>query len=440
MRCVIVGAGAAGIAAAEAFRSRDSQSELVIVCDDPHGYYSRPGLAYFLTGELPEKAIFPFQKRDFDHLKIKWMVAKAVRIEPVSHTLVIKPGGQNNETGLHYDRLLLANGASAVPSETPGANLEGVFKLDSLADAHHIQNLTRKAKTAVIVGGGITALELVEAMMARKVKVHYLLRGDRYWNNVLDEKESRIVEHRLKEHGVIIHFKSELVEIAGKKGRVESVKLKDGSEIRCEMVGIAIGVRPRLELAKTAGIDCDRGILVTERMLTSVPDIYAAGDCAQVYDPISKKSVVDSLWQPAREHGRIAGLNMSGESCIYVKAISFNVTRLAELTTTIIGSVGGGKDEDMVGIARGDSETWRQLPDAIAAQTNFDVNHVRLMVGDRFLLGAIIMGDQTLSFPLEQLISQRVDIGPIREQLLSPGAKFGDIIIDFYNNLHFKFN
>ena len=440
MRYVIVGAGAAGVAAAEAIRSRDNLSELIIVCEDLHGYYSRPGLAYFITGELPEKALFPFQKRDFDRLKIKWVIGKAVRIDPSSHALYIRVTNQTNETSLKYDKLLVANGAAAVPSDTPGSNLEGVFKLDSLTDAHNIQNLTRKAKAGVVVGGGITALELVEALVARKIKVHYLLRGDRYWNNVLDEAESRIVEHRLKEHGVVIHYKSELVEIQGKKGKVEAVKLKDGSVIRCEMLGVAIGVKPRMELAKSANLTSDRGILVNERMETSAVDVYAAGDCAQVFDPISKKSVVDSLWQPAREQGRIAGLNMAGEGCIYVKAIAFNVTRLAELTTTIIGNVGGGKDEDMVGIARGDSETWRQLPDAITAQTGFEVNHIRLMVGERFLLGAIIMGDQTLSFPLEQIISHRVDIRSIREHLLAPGAKFGDLIIDFYNQLQVEYS
>lgn len=440
MRYVIIGAGAAGIAAAEAIRSRDNVNEVLIICDDPHGYYSRPGLAYLLTDELPEKALFPFQKRDFDHLKIKWLIAKATRIEPDSHSLYFRSANQNSESSLKYDRLLIANGASAVPSDTPGANLEGVFKLDSMADAHNIQTLTRKSKTGVIIGGGITALELVEALVARRIKTHYLLRGDRYWNNVLDETESRIVEHRLKEHGVIIHFKAEVAEIVGKKNRVESVLLKDGSSIRCEMVGVAIGVKPRMELAKSANLNSDRGILVSERMETSAPDIYAAGDCAQVFDPISRKSVVDSLWQPAREQGRVAGLNMAGESCIYVKAVAFNVTRLAELTTTIIGTVGGGKDADMVGIARGDSETWRQLPDAIAAQSNFEINHIRLMVGDRYLLGAIVMGDQTLSFPLEQIVSNRVDITPIKEKLLTPGVKFGDVIIDFYNRVRLQSN
>ncbi len=109
------------------------------------------------------------------------------------------------------------------------------------------------------------------------------------------------------------------------------------------------------------------------------------------------------------------------------------MTRLAGLTTTIIGTVGRGKDDDLVGIARGDSETWRELPDALVAQSDFEVNRLRLLVGERKLLGAIVMGDQKLSFPLEKIISGNVDISPIREKLLMPNAKVGDVIADFWN-------
>jgi hypothetical protein len=128
----------------------------------------------------------------------------------------------------------------------------------------------------------------------------------------------------------------------------------------------------------------------------------------------------------------MAGLNMAGKKTAYVKAAPFNVTRLAGLTTTIIGTVGRGKDDDLVGIARGDSETWRRLPDALVAQGGFDVNRLRLLVGEKTLLGAIVMGDQTLSFPLQKIISDNVDISTIREKLLVPNAKVGDIIADFW--------
>lgn len=123
---------------------------------------------------------------------------------------------------------------------------------------------------------------------------------------------------------------------------------------------------------------------------------------------------------------------MAGKQTAYVKSAPFNVTRLAGLTTTIIGMVGKGRDDDMVGIARGDSETWRHLPEAIVAQTGFEVNRLRVLVGEKTLLGAIVMGDQKLSFPLEKIISNNLDISPIREKLLTPNARIADVIVDFW--------
>ena len=155
---------------------------------------------------------------------------------------------------------------------------------------------------------------------------------------------------------------------------------------------------------------------------------------AQAYDPLTKRSILDSLWAPARQQGFTAGLNMAGKKAAYIKAPPFNVTRLAGLTTTIIGTVGRGRDDDLVGIARGDSETWRQLPECIVAQTGFEVNRLRLLVGEKTLIGAIVMGDQKLSLPLEKIISEKVDISPIREKLLIPNIRIGDVIAEFWSN------
>jgi NAD(P)H-nitrite reductase large subunit len=283
------------------------------------------------------------------------------------------------------------------------------------------------------VGGGITALELVEGLRLRGMKVHYLLRGDRYWSNILDEQESRIVERRLQKEGVILQHHAEVIEIAGKNGKVGAVRLLDGQTLKCDLVAYAIGIRPRVELAKQAGLAIDRGILVNEYLQTNDPDIFAAGDVAQAYDPLSRRSILDSLWTPAREQGYAAGLNMAGRKTAYIKSPPFNVTRLAGLTTTIIGTVGRGRDDDLTGIARGDSETWRELPDSLVAQTGFDVNRLRLLVGEKTLIGAIVIGDQKLSLPLEKMISQKMDISPIRERLLVPDAKIADILAEFWS-------
>ena len=155
---------------------------------------------------------------------------------------------------------------------------------------------------------------------------------------------------------------------------------------------------------------------------------------AQAYDPLSGRTIIDSLWNPAREQGYTAGLNMAGKATPYIKSAPFNVTRLAGLTTTIIGTVGNGVDEDLLGIARGDSETWRDLPDAIAAQSGFDTNRLRLMLGEKKIVGAILIGDQTLSTPLQKLVEAQADISAIRTQLLAPHAPVADIIADFWMN------
>ena len=428
---MIIGSGAAGIAAAESIRSQDKTGEIVLLSEERDGYYSRPGLAYYLTGEINEPHLFPYNERDFQELGVQRYHARVARLEPVDHTVELQDGRY-----LRYDRLLIATGASAARMDVPGVDLKGVVKLDNLSDARQILSLTRGRPTAVVVGGGITALELVEGLVARGVKTHYFLRRDRYWHNLLDETEARIVERRLVEHGVQIHYRTELAEIIAKKGQVHSVRTQDGKLIKCQLVGIAIGIWPRKELALTNGsFEVDRGILVDEYLRTSAKDVFAAGDVAQVYDPFTGKSILDSLWGPARGQGSIAGFNMADGQKVYSKPVAFNVTRLAGLTTTIIGTLGTGGEDDLLGIARGDSETWRQLPDAIAAQQDFDINRLRLMIGKQRVLGAILMGDQTLSRPIHALVEQRIDITPIRDKLLQESAPIADLIAEFWRQL-----
>lgn len=428
-RFVILGSGVAGIAAIEAIRSVDAAAEIVLASDDPFGYYSRPGLAYYLTGEAGEKQLYPFTTADFQRLKIRYVKGQAAKILREEHQVEIDGKGR-----LSYDRLLIAVGASAMPLTVPGANLDGVVKLDHLTDARRIEQLARRARRAVVAGGGITALELVEGLVAHRMKVQYLLRGDRYWSNVLDAGESQIVEQRLREEGVDLIHHAEVVEVLGQRGRVVGVRLLDGRALHCGLLAYAIGIQPRVELAREAGLAVDRGILVNEYLQTNDPDIFAAGDVAQVYDPLSGRSILDSLWGPAREQGRAAGLNMCGRKQAYVKGVPFNVTRLAGLTTTIIGTVGRGRDDDLVGIARGDSETWRQLPNAIVAQTGFEVNRLRLIVGEKTLLGAVIMGDQTLSMPLQKMIAGGADISAVRGKLLAPNAPLADVVAELWAN------
>ncbi len=426
-RYVIIGSGVAGYAAAEAIRARDMSADIRMVTDDPHGFYSRPGLAYLLSGEIPERFLFSTTEEDYHCLDLHRLQAQVTCIALEEHKISLANG-----LSLPYDRLLVATGATARFPPVPGLNLVGVVKLDNLEDARRILQLASKAGTAVVVGGGITALELVEGLRFRKVRTHYFLRGSRYWSNVLDEEESRIVEERLKHEGVALHYNAELAEICGEKGRVSGVRTGTGEFIPCHMVGIAIGIRTRKELAEESGIRCERGILVDEYLRTSAPDVFAAGDVAQYFDPQSGQTFLDSLWGSARDVGQAAGLNMSGLIAPYRKKTSFNVTRLAGLTTTIIGRVGGGSDADLASIARGDSETWRQKTDTDAIQETCEDAHLRLQVGPETLQGAVVMGDQALSLPLQDLIVEKANVTPIRDALLKHEKPVAELINNFW--------
>lgn len=427
-RFVIVGNGAAGLAAAEAVRQRDAQAEITIVGDEAHPFYSRPGLAYYLSGLLPEAQLFSRSHREYRQLGIRRLTARAARVRAESHHLELEDG-----QSLGYDALLLAVGARAVRPRTPGIDLDGVVVLDTLDDARDIIRRSRRAKRAVIVGGGITALEMAEGLAARGVETHYLLRRDRYWGNVLDPDESELVETRLEEEGVRLHHNTEITQILGRRGRVAGVELAPGRVLPCQIVGVAIGIAPRLDLARASGLAVSRGIAVDPFLRTSAPDVYAAGDVAEVFDPDVGEPVLDSLWWLAIEQGKAAGVNMAGQPRAYRKGIPFNVTRVGGVTTTILGCVGQRvEDEDLIAIARGDSQTWRGRPDALAVEDDTQRNRLRVLVGRERIVGALLMGDQSLSRPLQDLIRERVDVTPVRDHLLSPEGHLSSIITGYW--------
>ncbi len=430
-RYVLIGNGVAAIGAAQAIRQGDPTGNILLVSDEPEGYYSRPGLAYLLTCEISEAHLYPFTPKDYKHLSLDRRHGRVTKLHTASQQIELDSG-----EWISYDRLLLAVGAQAARLTLPGIEAEGVVKLDTLNDARQIIHLARRSRSAVVVGGGITALEIVEGLAALGVHPHYFLRGDRYWSNVLDETESHIVEERLRADGVELHYHTELAQIVQRKGKVSGVITQTGEHIPCDILAVAIGVLPRIDLAVQAGLKTERGILVDEYLQTSDPLIFAAGDVAQVYDPLLRKSLLDSLWTPARLQGSVAGLNMTGQTQAYHKGISFNITRLAGLTTTIIGSIGShnSRDEDTVGIVRGDSEGWRETPDAIAAQADFEINRLRVLVGKDTLVGALLMGDQSLSRLLQRLVNEQIDITPIRDQLIEPGAPIARLVTEFWQD------
>ncbi len=398
-------------------------ADIITVGHDPLGYYSRPGLAYYLTHELPRERLFPFPAADLRRLDLSWIGEAATSVDPAAHLVTLVSGRQ-----LVYDRLLLATGSKAIGTRVPGAELDGVVTLDGMDDARDIVRRCRKGKVAVVVGGGITALEIVEGLRARGVHVHYFMRKERYWSNVLSESESRIVELALQREGVEIHTFTDLAAIRGRGGKVTAVETASGDVIPCAIVAAAVGVRPRVELARAAGLPCDRGVLVDEYLRAGDPDIYAAGDIAEAADRSGHRTL-QVLWNPALLKGRVAGLNMATEPVhAFEQDEPINVTRLAGLHTTIIGLVGSGADADLEGLSRGDSEVWSELCDQAIVESERGDAHVRLTLGEHTIAGAVVMGDQTLSFPLQDLIEGHADVTNAVAALAAPGAPIVEII------------
>jgi NAD(P)H-nitrite reductase large subunit len=214
---------------------------------------------------------------------------------------------------------------------------------------------------------------------------------------------------------------------------VVGVRTVAGQQISCEMVAVAIGVLPQTQLAESAGILCGRGILVDEYLRSNVADIFAAGDVAEVCDPLTDRRTMEVLWNSAKEKGRVAGLNMASEQLtVYDEGAPLNVTRLAGFKITIMGTVGGGEDSDLKGISRGDSETWRQAGNAAVVECRAGDANVRLVLGEHTIDGAVVMGDQALSFPLQELIHARADVSSMLPALRAPAAPVAQLLGEFY--------
>jgi NAD(P)H-nitrite reductase large subunit len=434
---LIIGNGAAGATAAEEIRVLDPKGNITIVSAEPYPMYSRPGLAYVIINEIPDRQVIARRPEWYAQKKITVVHGVAVKVDVARRHVLLANGRQ-----LPYDKLLIATGARAVSLPYPGAKLDGVVYLDTLDGTKELLRKVKGARRAVVVGGGITALELAEGLAHRQLDTHYFVRKTTLWATVFNEAESRLLEERMTAHGVKVHFNTEIVEVLGdKRRRVAGVKLANGKTFPCDLVGAGIGVKPHLDLVRGAPIKVDRAILVNEYLETSAPDVYAAGDCAQIWDRWTQTHTLDVLWPTAIASGRAAGTNMAGVRQPYVKGTPFNACLLFGLHITALGQLGGSRDESEPEIfqylSRGSSEVWATRPRAYAsAWSQQGPNTVRLALSGERLVGALIIGQQTLADPLRDLIEKQVDIRPLRPYLEAGGPAMAGAILAFWSRLN----
>lgn len=414
-RFVIIGNGAAGVSAAETLRQIDTTCTITILTAEPYRMYSRPGLAYIITNTISANQVVARTAEWYAQQRIDLIHARATRIAIHTQTVITEDG-----RSIPYDKLLIATGARAVWPDYVDPTVPGVVFLDTLDGTKALMKAARWARRGVIIGGGITALEMTEGFVHQKVETHYFLRRDRLWSRVFTQAEGDILARRMAHEGVTIHPHTEAdALLTNWRGRLRGVQLKDGREFKCDLLGVGIGVRPQLDLITDLPIESDRAILVNEFLESNVPNIYAAGDVAQVYDRWSERHLMDVLWPSAVEEGKAAAHNMAGQKKAYQKGIPFNACLLFGLHITIIGQVnphpeeGSGLQQTQAW-SRGSSDVWFTFPRSYKSAWAVDGEHsIRLVLDGRQLVGALIMGNQSSADTLRDLIESEVDAGDL---------------------------
>lgn len=432
---LIIGNGAAGVSAAEIIRQRDKYGRVTIVTNEPYLCYSRPGIAYYLNGQVSSKQLITRSDSFYRDHRFDLRFGRITRLDLAARLAYFSDGQP-----LAYDVLLLATGAAAVASRVPGSELDGVVTFDTLDDAKDVVQRARKAKAAVVIGGGITAMELAEGLRNQGTTTHLLQRGTRIWPRLLDERESSIIEHQIRHEGIHLHYQEELAEILGKNGSVTAVRLKSGREIKCQIVGVAIGVRPNLNLVRDLPLDLDQGVLVNEYLQSSQPRLFAAGDVAQVYDRWTQEHKLDVLWPSAINEGRAAGYNMvdvaHGRSpgYRYEKGSPFNAALLFGVHLTVIGRVGQRSEEEMEELSylsRGSSNVW-MTPFSTSYRSAWDKegpNSARIVMSNGRIVGALLLGNQELADPLRKLIEHEADLSHLQTELLGGNGSLPQTIL-----------
>jgi len=300
---VIVGAGAAGSAAAEMLRRCGYDGSLTVVDEEPDSPYDRPNLSKdYLAGNAPEEWI-PLRPPGFhEEHRITIVRGRAVRLDPQARRLEVE-----GREALPFDALLLATGAEPVHLNLPGEDAAPVHYLRSLADSRRLIEAAKGAKRAVVIGGSFIGLETAASLRARELEVHVVAPEAVPLERVMGRELGDFIRTLHEEKGVAFH-------LGRKPARLEpdGVVLDDGTRLGADLVVIGVGVRPRLALAEQAGLAIDRGVVVNEWLETSAPGIYAAGDIARWPDPHTGERIRVEHWVVAERMGQTAARNILG--------------------------------------------------------------------------------------------------------------------------------
>jgi NAD(P)H-nitrite reductase large subunit len=400
MKHVIVGAGPAGVVAAETLHKSDRNAEIHLIGGEPEPPYSRMAIPYLLEGNIAEDGTYLRKTAGhYDALAIQYSHGRVETVSAGDNSLTIE-GGEK----IGYDRLLIATGARPMQLPVPGIDLAGVHNCWTLADAREIAKLAAKDSNVVLIGAGFIGCIILESLLKLAGNLSVVEMEERMVSRMMDDAAGGMLKRWCESKNVEVLTSSRVsaIEAASDGDGDKNVVLEDGRKLNAHLVVLAVGVAPNMDFLDGSGVATDDGILVDEHLATNVENIFAAGDVAQGPDFSTGGHMVHAIQPTAVEHGRIAALNMAGHSPVYKGSLNMNVLATAGLVSSSFGKWDG--------VSGGDSA---------AATDEENYKYLCLQFQEDHLIGALGIGMTEHIGVMRGLITSRTPLGDWKDKLLA---------------------
>lgn len=393
---LVLGAGPAGIIAAETLRKHAPRDAITVVGEEREAPYSRMAIPYLLIGDIDERGTWLRKgATHYADLGIDLVQARALSVDAAGRSVVLDNGQR-----LSFDTLLIATGSRPVRPPIPGIASPGVHPCWTLEDARRIMALAKPGARVLQMGAGFIGCIIMEALKQRGVQLSVVEMGDRMVPRMMGPTAGGMIRDWCEAQGVQVFTGTRVEGIAPTAGGALAVRLSGGASLEVDLVISATGVKPAIAFLQGSGITCLQGVLTDEHLQTNVPGIYAAGDCAEAFDKVSGKTLVSAIQPNAAEQARVAALNMAGR-----RAELRGVTQINVLDTLGLISASFG---DWQGLPGGEHA---ELTDAAAGR------HLSLQFKGDVLVGCNAVGWTEHVGVMRGLVEGQVRLGPWKEVL-----------------------
>jgi NAD(P)H-nitrite reductase large subunit len=400
---VIVGASAAGIGAVEAIREVDPVGTITMISEEPCPQYSRPMISDLVSGKANFEKMMCRNDQFWQKNEVQALTGRtAVSLNLADKYVVLDKGDHVN-----FEKLLIATGGKPFVPKIEGADKDGVFTFTTLSDAEHLLAKVENATSAVVIGGGLIGVSVTEALVKRGLKVTMVELKDTILSLILDPTASEMVENVIRNAGVSIVTGQSVQRVTGKTeddNIVGGAVLTNGEQVQCDLVIIAIGVIPRMDLVSGTDVKTNRGILVDRFMRTNVSDVYASGDVAEAYDFVFDENRLLPLWPLAQLEGKVAGYNMAGKKADYPGGTAMSALKYFGIPIISIGIANPKEDDAYEILTKHDPE--RDL-------------YKKIVLKDNVIVGITLVNDIEQAGVLFHLMKNSANVKRFKQELLS---------------------